>query len=300
MQKIVPNLWLNDNAQEVATFYTTVFNNSKILRTDYYTDAGKEIHGHNAGDILTVEFSIEDITFVALNGGPQFTINPSISFSVQYDTAQEVGKAWEKLSEDGTVLMPLDTYPFSERYGWIQDKFGISWQLTKANEEIKQKITPSLLFTKEHYGKAEEALDFYVSVFPDSAPGIISHYGEGQQPNKPDAVNYGDATILGQKITAMDSALEHDFSFNEAISLMVTCETQEEIDTYWKLLSAVPEAEACGWLKDKLGVSWQIVPTAMNEMLKNGTKEQIERVTASFMKMKKFDINTLENAYSGE
>jgi predicted 3-demethylubiquinone-9 3-methyltransferase (glyoxalase superfamily) len=96
---------------------------------------------------------------------------------------------------------------------------------------------------------------------------------------------------------AMDSSGPHEFIFNEAISFVVSCEDQKEIDYYWEKLSAVPESEQCGWLKDKYGVSWQIVPSAMNKMLSTGTKEQVDRVTQAFLKMKKFDIAKLEEAY---
>jgi predicted 3-demethylubiquinone-9 3-methyltransferase (glyoxalase superfamily) len=97
----------------------------------------------------------------------------------------------------------------------------------------------------------------------------------------------------------MDSAHKHDFAFNEAVSLLVQCDSQAEIDDYWGKLSAVPEAEQCGWLKDKYGVSWQIAPTAMEEMMSQGTPEQIERVTQAFLPMKKFDLAKLQAAYEG-
>ncbi len=99
---------------------------------------------------------------------------------------------------------------------------------------------------------------------------------------------------------AMDSSGPHKFSFNEAISFVVNCDTQEEIDYYWEKLSAVPEAEQCGWLKDRYGVSWQIVPTAMKEMMTSGSKEKIARVTGAFLKMKKFNIDILKRAYEGK
>ena len=96
---------------------------------------------------------------------------------------------------------------------------------------------------------------------------------------------------------ALDSAREHNFSFNESISLLVQCDTQEEIDYYWEKLSAVPEAEQCGWLKDKYGLSWQISPAALQEMMTKGTREQIDRVTQAFLPMKKFDIAELQRTY---
>ena len=111
---------------------------------------------------------------------------------------------------------------------------------------------------------------------------------------------FTDFMLEGQWFAAMDSARMHDFAFSEAISFIVHCEDQAEIDYYWEKLSAVPESEQCGWLKDKYGLSWQIVPTAMDEMMSKGTPEQINRVTQSFLQMKKFDLATLQKAYDGK
>jgi predicted 3-demethylubiquinone-9 3-methyltransferase (glyoxalase superfamily) len=98
----------------------------------------------------------------------------------------------------------------------------------------------------------------------------------------------------------MDSVRVHNVTFNEAISFIVHCEVQEEIDYYWEKLSADPKAEQCGWLKDKYGLSWQIVPTILEEMLKDKDREKIARVTEAFLKMKKFDIEVLKKAYEGK
>lgn len=160
-QKIIPNLWFNNNASEAVNFYVSVFKDGKILHTDYYTEVGEEITGHKKGDVLTIEFELLDTRFVAINAGPEFTFNPSVSFMVQ-------------------------------------------------------------------------------------------------------------------------------------------CKNQEEIDYYWEKLSASPEAEQCGWLQDKFGLSWQIVPTVLFEMLKEGTPEQRRRVTEVFMPMKKLTIKELETAFQGE
>lgn len=297
MQRIIPTLWSNDAAQEMVDFYASLFDDVKIGRTDYYTDAGKEQHGHQAGDVVTIEFQIANQTFIALNGGDNFQINPSISFFVNCQTSEEVDLLWSKLSEGGATLMPLAAYPFSKRYGWLSDKFGVSWQIILTDDVSAAKIVPSLLFTKEHAGQAEEAMRFYASIFPDSSVGNISRYGADQAPDKEGTVMYGSFTIAGYTFTAMDSAQAHDFTFNEAVSLLVECESQDEIDHYWNALSADPDAEVCGWLKDKFGVSWQIAPTRLNEMLKDGTPEQVERVTAAYMQMKKFDIAELERVY---
>ena len=198
--------------------------------------------------------------------------------------------------------MPIDKYPFSERYGWIQDKYGLSWQLilTKPEGEDRPKVVPSLLFVGDSYGKAEQAVKFYLSIFKDSKKGAMMHYEKGQEPNKEGTVMYSDFKLLDMWFAAMDGGGKHDFKFNEAISFIVNCENQQEIDYYWSKLSHFKESEQCGWLKDKFGVSWQIVPTAMNEMMKKGTKEQIGRLTQAFLKMKKFNIAELEKAYEGK
>ncbi|RJP44362.1 VOC family protein, partial [Candidatus Parcubacteria bacterium] len=205
-----------------------------------------------------------------------------------------------KLSKDGKVLMPIQKYPFSERYGWVEDRYGLSWQLILTNPEGEERplIIPSLLFVTEGCNKAEEATDFYLSVFKNTKRGAVARYPAGMEPNKEGAIMFTDFTLEGQWFAAMDgSARMHNFKFNEAVSLMVYSADQKEVDYYWGKLSADPAAEQCGWLKDKYGVSWQIVPVAMDEMMTKGSKEQIARVTRAFLKMKKFDIKTLQQAY---
>ena len=198
--------------------------------------------------------------------------------------------------------MPLDKYPFSERYGWLQDKYGLSWQLILSNPEGEERpfIVPSLMFVGKVCGKAEESTNFYMSVFKNSRRGIVAHYPKGMEPDKEGTIMFTDFMIENQWFAAMDSARAHNFAFNEATSFMVYCDTQKEIDYYWDRLSAVPEAEQCGWLKDKYGLSWQIVPTTMDEMMANGTREQIDRLTQAFLPMKKLVIAELEKAFEGE
>jgi predicted 3-demethylubiquinone-9 3-methyltransferase (glyoxalase superfamily) len=149
-------------------------------------------------------------------------------------------------------------------------------------------------------GRAEEAVDFYLSVFRKTKRGLVARYGKGQEPDREGTVMFSDFMLEGQWFAAMDSAREHAFAFNEAISLLISCETQQEIDDYWEKLSADPKAEQCGWLKDRFGVSWQVAPTAMDEMMRQGTPEQIARVTRAFLPMKKFDIAALRRAYEGK
>ncbi len=157
-----------------------------------------------------------------------------------------------------------------------------------------------MLFVADNCGKAEEATDLYLSIFRHAKRGTIARYPSGMEPDQEGSVMFTDFRLDGRWFAAMDSAHPHDFMFNEAVSFMVNCDTQEEIDHYWDGLSAVTEAEQCGWLKDKYGVSWQIIPAAMNDMMSKGSEEQRQRVTQAFLKMKKFVIADLEKAYRGE
>jgi predicted 3-demethylubiquinone-9 3-methyltransferase (glyoxalase superfamily) len=282
-------------------FYCSVFPDSQIT-------GAVALHDTPSGDCDFVSFTVWGHPFMAISAGPHFKFNPSISFMVNFDPSRDenarkmIDEVWSKLSESGTALMPLDKYPFSERYGWIQDKYGVTWQLmlTNPDGEPRPEIIPSLLFVGENCGKVEEAREFYLSVFRNAKAGALVRYGPGQEPNREGTVMFSDFMLENTWFTAMDSALGHPFNFNEAISLLVNCETQEEIDYYWEKLSAVPEAEQCGWLKDKYGVSWQISPTLLDEMMTKGTPEQRDRVIQSFLKMKKFNLAELEKAFQGE
>lgn len=293
MQKIVPHLWFDKEAPEAAKFYTSLFRDSKIIDTT-------QIHGTPSGTAETVTIELGGQEFMLLSAGPFFKFTPAISFLIACTTKEEVDTLWKKLFEGGTALMPLDSYPFSEKYGWVEDRYGLSWQVMYiGNSKITQKITPTLMFTGAMCGKAEEAINIYTSVFRNAKVGDILRYGAGEEPDKEGTIKHAAFMLEGQEFAAMDSAYEHNFTFNEAISLIVYCDTQEEIDYYWGKLSAVPEAEQCGWLKDKFGVSWQIVPTVMKEMMRSKDAEKLARVTEAFLKMKKFDIAELKKAYEG-
>ncbi len=307
MQKITPHLWFDTNAEEAVQFYTSIFN-GKIGSTTRYTEAGFEIHKMPAGTVLTMGFEIAGYNFIALNGGPVFKFNPSISFMLNFDPSkdpdavQKLDALWEKLSEGGQALMPLQEYPFSKRYGWIQDKYGLSWQLilTDPTGEERPFIIPSLMFTGDVYGKVEEATNFYLSVFKNTKRGQLARYPAGMEPDKEGSIMFTDFLLESQWFAAMESAHEHKFKFNEAISLLVTCEDQVEIDYFWEKMSAVKESEQCGWIKDKYGVSWQIAPEGMEKMLNDPDKEKANRAMSAMMQMKKIDIAKLQEAYEQE
>jgi predicted 3-demethylubiquinone-9 3-methyltransferase (glyoxalase superfamily) len=304
MRKITPHLWFNKEAKEAAEFYASLLPNSKIQNIT-------TLHNTPSGDCHLVSFELGGQPFMAISAGPLFKFNPSVSFHLNCQTPGEVDALWEKLSPGGNILMPLGAYPFSERFGWVEDKYGLSWQVIFVRESTtRQPITPALMFVGKICGKAEEAITFYTSVFEHSPAGrktpgstktvVRARYGKGEEPDKEGTVKFASFTLLGQDFAAMDSAWEHKFAFNEAISFMVPCETQAEIDYFWEKLSADPNAGQCGWLKDKFGLSWQIVPTIMNEMMGSNDKEKIARVTQAFLKMKKLDIDALKRAFESK
>jgi predicted 3-demethylubiquinone-9 3-methyltransferase (glyoxalase superfamily) len=294
MQKITSHLWFDKEAKEAAEFYTSVFKDSEIKDTT-------TLHNTPSGTVDLVTIELVGQEFRLIGAGPLFKFTAAVSFLVACSTKEEVDTLWKKLSDGGSALMELSEYPFSERYGWMQDRYGLSWQVMfMGNREIKQRIIPTLMFVGEQCGNAEEAINSYTSVFHSAKVSNMLRYGKNEEPDKEGTIKHAVFTLEGQEFAAMDSAREHNFTFNEAISFMVHCDTQEEIDYYWGKLSADPKAEQCGWLKDKYGLSWQVVPTVMDEMLKDKDKRKLARVTEAFLKMKKFDIAKLKEAYGQE
>jgi predicted 3-demethylubiquinone-9 3-methyltransferase (glyoxalase superfamily) len=299
--RITPHLWFDKEAKEAAEFYVSAFPGSEITNVT-------TLHDTPSGSVDIVAFRLSGHPFEAISAGPLFKFNPSVSFILNFDPSRDkdargsLDRLWEKLSPGGQVMMPLDKYPFSERFGWLQDKYGLSWQfmLSDAKGEERPFIVPALMFTGKVCGKAEQAIDLYVSVFKDAKRGNLMRYGQGDALNKEGSLMFGDFMIEKTWLAAMDSGHPHGFGFNEAISFMVRCKDQGEIDYFWSKLSAVPESEQCGWIKDKFGLSWQIVPAEMDEMMKDKDPEKLARLTEAFLGMKKFDIAELKRAYRGE
>ena len=273
-----PCFWFDGQAKAAADFYCTVFENTAI----------------KSENPMVVIFEIHGKKFMGLNGGPMHKVNPSISFFVSCETEAEIDETWKKLSEGGSVLMPLNTYPWSEKYGWCQDQFGINWQLMlETKEELGEKITASLMFTQLNAGRTEEAIQFYTSLFKNSKIDQITRYEKGEH-DVEGTIKYSEFTLNGQPYRAMDSSGPHAFSFDEGISIVIDCETQEEIDYFWDGFAKEGKEDRCGWVKDKFGVSWQIVPTVLGELMSD--PQRAGRVVEAFMKMKKFDIETLLKA----
>jgi predicted 3-demethylubiquinone-9 3-methyltransferase (glyoxalase superfamily) len=276
--KIYPCLWFNANAKEAASFYCSVFKDS-VITSDNHLATMIESSGQR---------------FLCLNGGPQFTLNPSVSFYTVCETEEELDSVWKMLLEGGSVMMPLDKYAWSSKYGWVQDRFGISWQLTLGKTgEFGQKFTPALMFTGKQNGNAEKAIQSYSSIFKGSGIRLMSRYGKDDN-DIPGNVNHAQFKLNNQVFIAMDSSLPHKFSFNEAISFVVECDTQEEIDYFWTKLTDGGEEGQCGWLKDRFGISWQIIPAILGELMSD--PERSERVVNVFLQMRKFEIDKLLNA----
>jgi predicted 3-demethylubiquinone-9 3-methyltransferase (glyoxalase superfamily) len=275
---IYPCIWYDGNAHEAAAFYCSVFKNSKIT----------------TNTPMVVNFELKGQKFMGLNGGPNFKVNPSISFFVVCESETETQEVWDKLAEGGAVLMQLDKYDWSEKYGWVQDRFGLSWQVAQGKlEDVGQYVTPCLLFVGEQHGKAEEAVHFYTSLFDNSSISGVLRYKAGEA-DPEGTVKHAQFKINEYVMMAMDSAHAHQFAFNEAISFVVNCNNQEEIDYYWNKLTEGGEESMCGWLKDKYGVSWQIIPAILGTLMSDPKRSQ--RVMQAFLQMRKFEIEKLLQA----
>ncbi len=276
--KIYPCLWFDNNAKEAAQFYCSVFENTSIKS--------------ESNIVVTITSSNQD--FMCLNGGPVFNLNPSISFYAICETEKEVDKLWNDLKSQGSVLMELDKYPWSSKYGWVKDRFGVSWQLATGKiSDLGQKFTPSLLFTGKQNGNARKAIDFYTSLFSNSEIQTINQYDRGEGDVEGN-LKYGQFSLSGYSFIAMDSSLDHKFAFNEAISIVVECDSQDEIDYFWNRFTEKGEESQCGWLKDQFGVSWQIIPSVLKELMSDPARS--ERVISAFLKMRKFDREALIRA----
>ncbi len=276
MQKIVPNLWFDHNAAEAAGFYASVFPNARVTDTQLYPDEGLlDFQAELAGKELTVTFEIDGYRFIAINAGPEFPVNPSVSFMLNFDPSRDpkardqLDVLWSDLVADGEVLMPLGEYPHSPHYGWVKDRHGVSWQLILTNPagEPRPFIVPTLLFCDRVQNRAAEAAAFYTSTFPGARVGADVRYSEQVGPAVVGAVMFTDIELCGQWFALMDAAVEQAYTFNCGVSLMVECDGQAELDHYWEALSSVPEAEQCGWCADRFGLSWQIVPANLGDLM---------------------------------
>jgi predicted 3-demethylubiquinone-9 3-methyltransferase (glyoxalase superfamily) len=290
MHKISSCLWFEGQAEEAARLYTSLFKNSKLGRIAHYPKAGAEVTGQKAGSVMTVEFEIEGHQVLGLNGSPIFKHTPAMSFFVWCDSEAEIDRLWKSLSPGGQIRMGLDKYPWAPKYGWTTDKYSIEWQFMLSD---KKGIAPAMLFVDKLFGKGEEALNFYMSLFKESKVETLSR----DEANK--AIMHAQFKLAGQDFCLMEGQGTHGFSFTEAFSLTVNCDDQNEVDYYWdKFTREGGQERPCGWVKDRFGVFWQITPKAMGRLMSDPDPATRERVFAAMLTMKKFDIATLERAAS--
>lgn len=278
MKTIVPYLWFKDRAKEAVQFYVSIFQNSVIVEQSHIngeTPSGK--------DIYMATFKLGEQEFYALEGGPLFSFNPAISLMVSCESEKELSNLWEKLSEKGEILMDLGEYPFSKKYGWLNDRYGVSWQLILGDNP--QKIMPFLLFVSDQPERAKDAIQHYLSIFKDS-----------QWIDREKLI----FQLNNLRFMALNGGLEHQFTFNPAISFFVNCETQEEVDYLWEKLSEGGQKQMCGWLQDKYGISWQIIPTILGKYMSDPDPIKAKRVMDAMLQMTKLDISLLEKAYRAE
>lgn len=282
---IFPCLWYDGDAKESADFYCQVFGGTITTDTPV---------------VLNIEFFGQKL--MLLNGGPQFKKNASVSFMVLCETEEEVEKYWSPLSENGLVLMELGEYPWSKKYGWVRDRFGVTWQVYLGEKQGEQKIIPTLMFIHENNGKAMEAMELYTEVFPNSKIGNVLKYGDGvgnESHEIPENVQHAHFEIDDYSFFCMDNSYDHQFDFNEGISIVVMTDNQEQTDHLWNSLTKDGGRESmCGWLKDKFGMSWQIVPKKLIQLMNDPHQEKAQKVVQAMMKMQKIVISDLEEAYN--
>lgn len=295
---IVPCLWLDDQAEPAAAFYAKTFPAGRVVAVSRYPESFDNPGGKPRGSVMTVELEIAGQPFTLLNGGPLFALNPSVSFFVHAATADETTRLFGALAEGGKVLMPLDAYPWSERYGWAQDRFGVSWQVTTGRPAPGgATIVPSLMFTGAQAGRAAEAMRAYTAAFPGSRIADVSRYEKNEGPEG--SVKQGRFSLAGQDFVAMDSHYPHGFAFSEALSLQVMCEDQAEVDRYWAALADGGEEGPCGWLKDRFGLSWQVVPRTIAEWMAGPDGAARDRAFKAMLGMGKLDVAVLRAAFAG-
>ncbi len=270
--KIYPCIWFNNNAREAAEFYCSVFDNSRVI----------SVHP------MVVHFELSGMHIMGLNGGDMFRPSPAVSyFAYAGDDTGKIKQWYERLSEGGQVMMPLDKYDWSPLYGFVEDKFGVSWQLDIEAINNSQKIVPAFLFVNDKSEKVDEAVAFYTSLFKDSVR--LMAFPEG-------------GPLLFAQFRAYDclfnamsgEAQKHAFDFTEGNSTVIECESQEEIDYYWHTFSEGGKESQCGWIQDRYGAWWQVIPSLLGELMSDPATG--EAVAAAMMQMRKFDIAALKEA----
>lgn len=246
---IYPALWFDNQALEAFEFYCSVFPNSMILE-------------HNQ---TVVKASLSNQCFIGINGGPYFLPNPAISFTVICDSREEINALWQKLILGGASIIDLGHYSWNAYYGWVQDQFGYTWQLQLGNGgKTQQHILPNLLFCGMHQNQCSQALQYYKKIFPEFQRHQLLRYPSGDLEGK---IQNSIFSLNHLKFIAKDSPHRHIFDFNESVSFVIPCKTQQEIDYYWNYFTEHGSESWCGWCKDVFGISWQVIPNNLAQIL---------------------------------
>jgi predicted 3-demethylubiquinone-9 3-methyltransferase (glyoxalase superfamily) len=281
MSKITPFVRCESNAAELAAYYLSIFPESKLCKQNDI--------------VVTIEIFGQTLGFI--NGGPHAKPNPSISLSLWIKDQALCEMLRSKLSDGGQVMMEYQAYERSPAYGRCNDKYGVSRQVMRDNraETSTHAMVPSMMFIGTNNGKTKEAMDYYCSIFPNSAVDFTRPYGENEFGENPEHLNHAEFKLSGQQFIAMDSGMNHKFQFDDGVSLAVSCDGQEETDYYREKLIADGGSEVqCGRCKDKYGVSRQIVPIQSQQAIFHAdTPEAGAYAMQQMMQMKKIVIKDL-------
>lgn len=274
---IYPCLWFDTKGAEAAAFYCSVFSNTKMI----------------SQNPIVSKFELDGTMFMTLNGGPKYGVNEAVSYYVYCSSEEEITRLSNILSEDGKILMPLGKYNWAEQYIWVIDRYGVNWQLDRKDINSSQKIVPSCLFSLHKKTWVLDAIRYYTSIVENSKILLTSPYAP--EANLPQgSLLFAQFKLNDFIMNAMSNPMDQGFDFTPGNSFVIECDTQEEIDHYWDELGKDGRYEMCGWLVDKMGISWQIVPRILGKLMSNPDKAK--NVMNAFLKMQKFDIATLLNA----
>jgi predicted 3-demethylubiquinone-9 3-methyltransferase (glyoxalase superfamily) len=278
-RKITPCLWYNAQAKEAASLYCAAFSNAKIT----------------AQSPIVTEINVAGQSITLLDGGPTYKPNASISFYYNCESEDEFNRVWNAFTKEGTIFIAAAKYPWSEKYGWVSDKFGVSWQVGIMKQgQVLEKIIPCFMFTGDQYGNAEKAIAHYTTIFENAKVDSIQRYGSNELPDAEGKIKHAEILINNQRFMLLESAQSHGVEFSEGISFTIQCETQQQIDYYWEKLTESGEESMCGWLKDKFGVSWQIIPTILGKLMSDPAKAG--KAAQAFMSMRKLNIEQIVQA----
>jgi predicted 3-demethylubiquinone-9 3-methyltransferase (glyoxalase superfamily) len=260
--EIFPCIWMNNNAKEAVSFYSTVFNKVTITSENNFA----------------IKATLENTNFLFLNGGNIYTPNSAVSYYYYANDLNATKASYHKFIDAGaTIIMPFGAYPWSANYAFIIDHFGVSWQIEADSINNNQKIVPTLLFANDKKTWVKKAITYYTEIFTNATILLEASHAPNA-PIKAGSLLFAQIKLNSFIINAMSSTMNHNYDFGPGNSFVITCTNQEEIDYYWDKLGQNGKYSQCGWLSDSLGISWQIVPHNLNELLQhptNSTKSQI-------------------------